>query len=392
MVALIAQGLPLDDPGGATEQLVSFVSRLHLGRTFTDTTLTGWLLLLGALFAGVAGGRIVSAGLRAVAARFEARGWSARAKALAGAAGPAQLAVLAAGVSLGLGAIALAPPVAAFAARVVALLYVIAIGWLAYNAVDLIELALRRVTDRSASRLDDMIVPLVRKTLRIFLIIVFALFAAENIFGADITAWLAGLGIAGLAVSLAAQDSVKNLFGSVTIFFDRPFNVGDRIVFHAYDGVIEEIGFRSFRLRTLAGHLVTIPNSDVVSGSIENISRRPNIRRVMDIAIAYDTPPAKVSEAVAIVKRLLSDPPIAAAFDLVRFPPRVAFDAFNADSLNIKVFYWFHPNDWWAYLDHCERLNLRLLEAFAEAGIEFAFPTQTLFLAGDPRRPLPPAR
>src|SRR5690606_3820215 len=152
------------------------------------------------------------------------------------------------------------PAVAGFTARVLALLYIIAGGWFLYNLVDLVDVALQRYTLRTKSTFDDQIVPLVRKTLRIFLVVVIVLFTAENVFDADITAWLAGLGIAGLAVSLAAQDSLKNLFGSLTIFLDRPFAVGHFVTYNGFTGTIEQIGFRSTRLRTLYGHLVTIPN------------------------------------------------------------------------------------------------------------------------------------
>src|SRR5690606_23160639 len=136
---------------------------------------------------------------------------------------------------------------------IIAFLYIIAIGWFIYNLVDLVDIALRRLTAKTASKLDDMIAPLIRKALRIFVVVIFVLFVAENVFGADITAWLAGLGIAGLAVSLSAQDSIKNLFGSITILLDKPFPVGDRIIFNGTDGFIEEIGFRSTRIRTFGG-------------------------------------------------------------------------------------------------------------------------------------------
>lgn len=115
------------------------------------------------------------------------------------------------------------------------------------------------------------------------------------------------LGIAGLAVSLAAQDSIKNLFGSVTIFIDNPFSVGDRIVFSGTDGFVEEIGFRSTRIRTLTGHLVTVPNMKFIDEAVENITARPYIRRTMNMTITYDTPPDKIEQAVQIIRDLLAE-------------------------------------------------------------------------------------
>lgn len=196
------------------------------------------------------------------------------------------------------------------------------------------------------------------------------------------------MGIAGLAVSLAAQDSIKNLFGSITIFLDRAFAVGDRIVFDGNDGLVEEIGFRSTKMRTADGALVTIPNAKIVDGSVINITSRTNIRRQMNITITYDTPAAKIEQAVEIVRQILADPEIAGAFDMAKFPPRVAFDELNSDSLNIRVLYWVHPPDYWLFLEHSQKFNLKLIRAYEQAGIEFAFPTQTLYVAGDPKRQL----
>jgi MscS family membrane protein len=252
--------------------------------------------------------------------------------------------------------------------------------------VDLVEVALRNITARTETKLDDQLVPLVRKSLRVFVVVVFSLFIAENVFGANIGTWLAGLGIAGLAVSLAAQDSIKNVFGSITIILDQPFQQGDVINFTGTLGTIEEIGFRSTRLRTHQGTLVTIPNSKLTDTPVENITARPNIRRMFSITITYDTPLAKIEQAVQIVRDILAQPDIQSAFNMEKFPPRVYFDELNADSLNIKVFYWFHPAVYWDYLEHAQRFNLRLMQRFEEAGIDFAFPSRTLYLAGDSKR------
>ena len=356
-----------------------------------------WGALLLGIFAGVAVGRIASAVIRGAARRFEKRGWHVQAAALDDLAGPVALAILTFGLNMGMVPLwndLLRVPhdhaidgIHAFYTKVVRLLYILSIGWFLFNLVDVVDVALRKLTERTASKLDDQIVPLVRKTLRIFVVVVFALFTAQNVFGQDITAWLAGLGIAGLAVSLAAQDSIKNLFGSITIFMDTPFGVGDAIKFGGAEGSVEEIGFRSTKMRTPNGALVSIPNSEVVNGLVENVSARQYIRRLLDVTVTYDTPVAKVREGVEIIRRILADPEFASAWN-EKFPPRAYFDEFNADSLRIRVLYWFHPADWWAYSDHAQRFNLRLMEEFERAGIEFAFPTRTLFLAKDPKRKL----
>ncbi|MFN2352237.1 MAG: mechanosensitive ion channel family protein, partial [Kiritimatiellia bacterium] len=178
--------------------------------------------------------------------------------------------------------------------------------------------------------------------------------------------------------------TIKNFFGSLVIFADKPFEIGERILVDGHDGFIEEVGLRSTRIRTLDNHLVIFPNGDLANKAVSNISRRRNIRRIMNITITYDTPPEKVQEALNIVRELLANH----EGQHPDFPPRVFFSEFNSDSLNILAIYWYHPPDYWTYLAFSEKLNMELLRRFNKAGIEFAFPTQTLYLAGDTRRPL----
>lgn len=367
-----------------------------LGPTFVFTRWWEWAALLGCIFAGLAAGKILSTVLRGIGKRLRERHWPLRAVMFESFASPGSLALLTVGLAVGLHVfIYLQDAVAQFTFRVLEFLFLIATGWALYNLVDVVELAILRVSGRTANRLDDMVVPLIRKSLRIFIIVVFFLVVAQNVFGVDITGWLAGLGIAGLAVSLAAQDSVKNLFGSLTVFFDKPFVVGDFISYGGYTGTVEEIGFRSTRLRLLSGHLVTIPNMKWNDSDVENIQARPHIRREMNITIPYNTPPERVEQAVGIVREVLTSPEVVESgrFNMESLPPRVAFNEFNADSLNIKAYYWYQlggdpQRGFFTYMDHAEAVNKRLFARFAEAGIEFAIPARTLYLSSDPRREL----
>ena len=262
-------------------------------------------------------------------------------------------------------------------------LLIVALGWLTYSLVDVVDLWLRRLTSRAASRMDGMLVPLARKSLRVTVVILVLLQLATSLSDKPLTSLLAGLGVGGLAVALAAQDTLKNFFGSLVILADKPFEMGDRIVIDGHDGPVEEVGFRSTRIRTLEGHL-TIPNGEMANKTILNIGKRPYIRRLTNITITYDTPPAKVQRAVEIIREILKD------HEGMRpdFPPRVYFNEFNNASLNLIVIYWYHPPNYWDFLAFNERVNCVILKRFNEEGIEFAFPTQTLYLAGDPRRPL----
>ncbi len=371
-----------------------FLDHLELGRVFTDNSWQYWVLLGVAIFFGLLVGKIVAVMLRRSAERFRVRGWAVWGDVLKDLASPAKLALLTVGLQVGLMSINLTQKslLDGLRDKVPLLLYSIAAFWYAFNLVSVIDLILCRFAAKTESDLDDQLAPLIRKTLRVVVVIIGVMFVVDSVFGQDIGALLAGLGIAGLAVSLAAQDSLKNLFGSITILLDRPFHVGERITCSGFDGIIEEIGFRSTKMRTLTGHLVTIPNSNIVSDPVENIGRRPSIRRTMNVTITYDTPREKIEQAVQILRDLLEEEglrePIHATINGNEYPPRVYFNDYNADSLNIMVLYWFAPPAYWDYVDHAQRFNLRLFEEFEKAGIEFAFPTQTLYLAGDSKRQL----
>lgn len=290
------------------------------------------------------------------------------------------------GVCLALQVIAVPADLQGLLGDVTAVLITVAVTFVAYQSVELAGYWLRRLTSKTQTTLDDMMVPMVRKTLRTVTVILGLVQIAQQLSDKPITSILAGLGVGGLAVALAAQDTIKNFFGSLVIFGDHPFQLGDRIVVDETDGTIEEVGMRSTRIRTLDGHLVTFPNGELANKTIRNISKRPYIKRTANITLTYDTPPEKVERAMKIIQEELNRQNEKMHPDL---PPRVYFNDFNATSLNILVVYWFVPaSDYWAFMDFDQAFNLALLRRFNAEGIEFAFPTQTLYLAGDPNRPL----
>ncbi len=371
---------------------ISLLDALNLAEFLENNPLTHWGMLVGGVAVGLIAGRIAALVLLHLGKRLDRKGWTSRARLLTGLAGPVSLALLGAGLAFGTAALRMGPELRSFAARTLLLIQSIAAVWYLFNLVGALDVLIRRVVGHSECTLDEQLTPLIRKSLRLLVLLLGAMFVLQSVFDQNIGAWLAGLGIAGLAVSLAAQDSLKNIFGSITILLDRPFHIGERIIFAGYDGTIEEIGFRSTKVRTLTGHQVNIPNSKIVSESVENIGRRPTIRRLMNVTITYDTPREKIEQAVSILRELLEEDglrePIHPTVGENEFPPRVFFNDFNADSLNILVLYWYAPPAYWDFMEHAERLNLRIFEEFEKAGIEFAFPTQTLYLAGDPKREL----
>ena len=264
-------------------------------------------------------------------------------------------------------------------ARVVA---AIAVAYALYRLVDVVEYYLDRLVGKTETKLDDMLVPVVRKALRITIAIIATLMIAEYVLGAGkVKSLLLGAGVGGIAIALAAKDTIANFFGSVTIFADRPFQMGEVVKIGDHKGPVEEVGFRSTRIRTLEGHLVTIPNSLIVSTSVENIGRRPYIRRISNITITYGSGHAKARKAVEIIKEILAGVPEVNT-DPDR-PPRVYFSDFNDWSLNIYMSYWVKPPDYWLYQEVNERVNLEMMKRFEAEQIEFAFPSQTLYVKKD---------
>jgi MscS family membrane protein len=266
----------------------------------------------------------------------------------------------------------------------IGVLSTLAIVVFVYRLIELLVYELDRFAQREDNMLDSTFVQMMRLIARVVVIVIGAIYLLRAFSGKPLSALLAGLGIGGLAVALAAQDTLKNFFGSIMIMLDKPFNVGQRVLVEGIDGVVENIGFRSTRVRTLTGHLVTVPNEKMAANSVENIGRRPSIRRLTNITITYDTPPDKVERALEIIREILDNhegmhPD---------FPPRVYFNEFNDTSLNIMMIYWYHPADYWAYVEFSEKVNLKIMRAFEKEAIEFAFPTTTTYLAHDERRPL----
>jgi MscS family membrane protein len=259
-----------------------------------------------------------------------------------------------------------------------------AILWFIYRLVDVIDARIKKWAASTESTIDDVLAPLVGKTLRVFIIAIGGIIIIQNLTGVKIGPLLASLGIGGLAIALAAREPIANFFGTLTILFDKPFQVGERIVVDNFDGVVESVGFRSSRIRTLTGHLVSIPNEKLVNSNLENIGRRPHIRWLTNIGVTYDTPPDKVEKAVQIIEKALENH----EGTNKDFPPRVYFNGFNDWSLNILVIAWYHPPNYWDYQAWLQRTCLEIMRGFKAEGIDFAFPSRTVYLANDDKRQL----
>jgi MscS family membrane protein len=245
-----------------------------------------------------------------------------------------------------------------------------------YVALKLVDVLLGLWRERSVAADDKLfaehLFPVIRKVVKISVIIAAVLLTADNLH-IKITSLLAGLSVGGLAVGLAAQDTLANLFGAVAIFLDKPFSIGDRIKIDNVDGTVESIGLRSTRVRNLDGHHVTIPNKIMGNAIITNVARRPNIKTEMNLGLTYDTPAGRVKRATEILDEIFRAHPKTA--DLV-----ITFNRFDSSALNIQIVHWWEGTDFKAYTVDLQALNLQIKQRFDAEGLSFAFPTQTVYM------------
>lgn len=291
---------------------------------------------------------------------------------------PAPLVLFAVGLQQGLRLLSIHERLRPTVDAAVGVLMVAAFGFLLYSLVDVVGHLVHRRKAAAGSPLNTMLAMLVSKTLRMVIVVLALVQAAEVLSGKPMTSLIAGLGVGGLAVALAAQETIKNFFGSLVILGDKPFDIGQRVVVDGHDGEVEYVGLRSTRIRTLNGHQVIIPNGELANRTILNIGRREFIKREVALSLTYDTPVEKIDRAKEIVRELLRAPEV----NPPAYPPRVHFADLGASALIVKVVYWYSPPDYWAFCAFSDGFNRTVLQRFREEGIEFAFPTQTVHLAG----------
>lgn len=254
--------------------------------------------------------------------------------------------------------------------------------WFLFRLVDVMVHYLAGLASRTESTLDDQLVPLVRKALKITIVLIGALWAMQ-LLGFNVTSLLAGLGIGGLAVALALQDTLANFFGSVFIFLDKPFRIGDWVKIGDVEGVVEEIGFRSTRIRSFPKTLVSMPNKTVAAATIDNCSMMPKRRVMQTVGVTYETRAHQMEQAVASIQRVLeNDPGVDKEFIVVRFTE------FGASSLDILLCYFTIAVPFAEHAQTRERINLAVMRELENLGLSIAFPTRTLYLEGDVARRL----
>ncbi len=275
--------------------------------------------------------------------------------------------------------IALAYPQLRLPARVDALLdfalhaiIVFSCVWALYRLADVFCDLLALRARQTASKLDDQLVPLVRRILKVAVVIIGVLFILQNL-NVDIGSLLAGLGIGGIAVAMAAKDTISNFFGSVVIFADKPFQVGDWVVIDGAEGVVEAVGFRSTQVRTFYDSLITVPNSKVADAKVDNYGARRYRRITATLGISYDSTPEQVQAFVEGIRAILR----ANQFSRKDYY-EIHFSGFGAYSLEVMLYFFLECPNWNVELRERHNIYLEIIRLAKALNIRFAYPTQRL--------------
>ena len=250
----------------------------------------------------------------------------------------------------------------------------IAFTWIFLRLVDFAGLILLKRAEKTESRQDDQLIAFAKEFVKI-IVVIFGFFVILGaVFKLDIGALVAGLGIGGLALALAAKESLENLLASFTIFLDQPFVVGDFVQIGSVIGVVEKVGFRSTRIRTLEKSYLTLPNKKMVDSELDNLSLRTFRRARFEIGVVYETTPEQIKAIVADIQLFIDEHPN------TNQEGRVRFLEFGSSSLNIMVQYFVDTMDWDIYIEIKEEINYKIMEIVKKHGSDFAFPTTTVYL------------
>jgi len=237
-----------------------------------------------------------------------------------------------------------------------------AMTYLAVKVIDvLLEAWRKRHAQEADRRFNDQLFSVIRISLNAFIVIVAALVTAQNM-DVNITAAIASLSIGGLAVGLAAQDTLANLFGALAVFVDKPFRVGDHIKLEGTEGTVEIVGLRSTRVRSPEGHLVSVPNKTMGNATITNVTNRPHIKTVINLVLSHDLPAAKIKRAISSLEEIYRGHPMT-------HQAWVTFNQFAGANVNIMIVHWWKGSHHQEYLAGLQEMNLAVKARFEAEGI-----------------------
>lgn len=257
--------------------------------------------------------------------------------------------------------------------------------WAFFRIIDLLIIHLINAAARRGKKYDDLLLPLLGKSLKTFAVCVGVLVLAES-FDLPIVGLLGSLGIGGIAIALAAKDTLSNIFGSLTVMIDRPFEIGDWILTEGVEGTVEKMGLRSTKIRTFNNSLMTVPNSLLITAKVDNMGRRQFRRVKTVVGVQYDTTPEQIDAFCEGIRELIRRQPYTR-----KDYYQVFLNEFNNSSLDILVNLYLDCNDWSVELRERHRLFVDIVRLAKRLGVQFAFPTQTIHLYQEEATPFPGA-
>lgn len=257
-------------------------------------------------------------------------------------------------------------------AGTVRVLITLSVVWAVYRAVDVLAAKLADRAEATDSKLDDQLVPLLRKTLKVVVIVIGTLVMLQNL-AFDVTTLFASVSIGGLAIGLAAKDTLANLFGSISIFVDSPFQIGDWIHVEGVDGTVEEVGFRSTRIRTFYNSVVVLPNAKIADAKIDNFGQREFRRCFTTLGLTYDTTPEQMQAFVEGLRAIILANPLTRK-DVFE----VHMSGFGESALEVMVYFFFICDTWTDELRERHNIFLEIIRLAKDLGVGFAFPTRSL--------------
>lgn len=254
---------------------------------------------------------------------------------------------------------------------------ILSVTWILLRFIEFFAQEFAKKAEKTESPLDDQLVPFFKELVKVLMVIFSIFFILGVVFNLNVASLVAGLGIGGLAVALAAKESLENLFASFTIFLDRPFIAGDVIQVGSISGKVEKVGFRSTRIRTFDKSFLTVPNKMLIDQALDNLSKREFRRARFMIALTYDTPVETLKTIAADIKAVLDTQKMTRAE-----PGVVKFDGFGESALNLLVIFFVQSPDWEEFMQVKEEINYRIMEIVKRHNAAFAFPTTTIRLQG----------
>ncbi len=258
--------------------------------------------------------------------------------------------------------------------------FIIVIFWAFIKLLNYFSTHLDKITNKSGDKISEEVANFIIKSVRLFIMAI-GIFTVLQEWGYNITGFLASLGLVGMAFALAAKDTAANLFGSLVIFTDKPFKVGDWIKTPAVEGTIEFIGIRSTKVRTFAQALVTVPNAILANSAILNWSKMGKRRIKMNIGLTYATKASQIEQIVSDIKQMLENHK-----DIHQETIYIYFTSFDESSLSIFCYFFTNTTAWGEFMKVKEDTNIKIMKIVEQNGSSFAFPSRSIYIEQDNKK------